>query len=349
MNSDNKYYCELCDYSTDKKSNFSNHEKSKKHLIKINGDICVEVIAPRNNDMELKLKEQEIHFTNIINKLTIEVEVLKARLECKDEFIEFLKSQPVAQVVTPVIQVPQQPTQTPQSLSPTQSPIPSPIQSPIPSPPPVIIKKKTVKPTLESKPQKEESIKLTITEELNQTRESAYDNQEFLNFFKDDSYNENYVEVIEDSSGNDMVILKKARLEEYPPNFEKVVLNIIETVIKNVEPNDRPIFYDKKNKEFFLKEKGKWINMCDSFITKMIKTVYGNLCIAHINTRQNIKQLYKHFGFSDPTLFLKNEDAEIRLLFTLFESNDTGTETIDKSLDPKFIEKVKSVLKVCME
>lgn len=349
MNADNKYFCESCNYSTDKKSNISNHEKSKKHLMKVNGDICIEVTTPRNNDLELKLKEQEIYFTNIINKLTVEVEVLKAKLECKEEFIEFLKSQPAQQVVPQVpqvIQVPQVP-QVPQVVQAPQHTA----QPATPSPPPLIIKKKAVKP-VEPEPPKEEPPKLTKLEELNEKRGDACDNDKFLTYFKDDNYNENYIEVIEDSSGNDMIILKKARYDDYPSNFEKIVVSVVETVMKNVEPNDRPIFYAKKSKEFYLKEKTKWVDMDDKFITRIIRTVYGNLIIAHNNTRQNIKQLYKHFGFPNPNLFLDREDegGRIRLCFDMFERSETSIESIDRSLDPKFIEKVKSVLsKVCVE
>ena len=55
------YHCDLCDYTTKDKGNFSHHKKSKKHLSKINDNKMdyVEKIKKENDELKQKLLEKE--------------------------------------------------------------------------------------------------------------------------------------------------------------------------------------------------------------------------------------------------------------------------------------------------
>jgi hypothetical protein len=48
----NKFYCEICDYTTERKSNFDNHILSAKHKMATNGHICQQVLSNNNFQCE---------------------------------------------------------------------------------------------------------------------------------------------------------------------------------------------------------------------------------------------------------------------------------------------------------
>ena len=98
-----KFYCSLCDYNTCKKSSYDNHLKSKKHLIRVNGNqMEINYAAPNKN--EFLCKCGKIFKTNsgfwkhnqkccfiLINKETDEYENKEKDLVDKDLVMMLLK------------------------------------------------------------------------------------------------------------------------------------------------------------------------------------------------------------------------------------------------------------------
>jgi hypothetical protein len=99
-----EYRCECCNYVTNKKSNFDNHNVSKKHLEKVNGSddksvtseksIKMETIYSQesnvSNDSYLTLKIRELE--NTLKLKDLEIESLKQIIKSKDETIDLIKT-----------------------------------------------------------------------------------------------------------------------------------------------------------------------------------------------------------------------------------------------------------------
>jgi hypothetical protein len=84
------YYCEICDYQTDDKSNFNRHEKNKNHLKKITN-------IDEVNKLRQKIKEMEMDFKYKNEKTETEykhkIEIINKEKEKLEEVNKILKEQ----------------------------------------------------------------------------------------------------------------------------------------------------------------------------------------------------------------------------------------------------------------
>lgn len=256
------FCCEICCFQTEKKSTYTNHLKSDKHIKKVNGVASTTAsetssVSSLTNNIEnnsftasrirelehqLQLKDAEIQ------RMKIEYEL---KSQHKDEIIALLKQQPPAVQIQPKNNV---------DLIVQEKPQKGKINL-IPAPQPQPIQEET-------------------GNEMKGYRNNAINIETFIdNYIKNP--NEHKLTMISHYKNKPITIPKYVNSNELPSNIKTFYVNTICNLLNKIPMEKRPIFCsDERRKTFYIKTNGTWvndINTVNKFIEQLVMEIKSQI------------------------------------------------------------------------
>jgi hypothetical protein len=283
-----EYHCKCCNYTTNKKSNFENHNKGKKHLEKLEG------ISNNSSDTDgahsmISIASTDSYMTIKVRELENIIKMQEVQLKMKNEQIEMLKN-------TIDILSQNKPTEEPKLE--------------VKEEPKLISQKIVVRPKKIS-----ENIKLQIQEIKQDDNLTLIDIEEFFKNYIQNSEETKYTHKFKTETTNNFTALKPIYYKKEYSHFNvmKAVMTIITDAIKRLPKNVS--FYickDERRRKFDIKSnnqiiESKNVEQIDKLILKLFKDTYNFLLTAFQNMNLYFSRKW--------TCFSHDEEEMIKLIY----------------------------------
>lgn len=269
-----EYHCQLCDYTTIKKSSYDNHLKSSKHKAKCSGNNDDDCSTISNHSTQYssqsKIKEMEYEFKIKEMEYQLKIKELESQLQIQNLQIQNLNYQLLNSKQVQQVQQVQQITQS------------NPIQL-----------------SITEKRDKKESVLDMLNKRKSMT----------INYFMeqclDDVDLNPSITLFRTKTNGDYIFPKYIGSKDYS---KYIVVDVICKTLVNIPVNERPIYCsDVRRRQFYIKTENGWFKPTDdeinTIITKLFWKAYKIMSQAFkeiSNYRlKNIQAIEKLYGIND--------------------------------------------------